>query len=255
MQQGEAVNNARHDLILLVRLQGLYDRIAAAIRERQTPPPEVQELQKANVERQKELEKIEKQVAAHREELTQVRKKEDEWKLELAHFQRQKGMVTNEREFTAVISEIDYATKALAEAAARRSELEDVINALGAEMEERRSARPEEEAAHKQVVEGWDNRKQELMTMVHELVAEAKAIEDDIAPKNRARFMRLLESKKGTAMAAVVDGSCSLCHFALRPHLQQRVRRCEEIISCETCHRILFLQEILDEVSTANEGA
>ena len=55
-----------------------------------------------------------------RTELKEVRKKEEEWKLELEHFQRQKGMVTNEREFTAVISEIDYATKALEEAAARR---------------------------------------------------------------------------------------------------------------------------------------
>ena len=67
--------------------------------------------------------------------------------------------------------------------------------------------------------------------------------------------MRLLESKKGTAVAAVVDGSCSLCHFALRPHLQQRVRRCEEIISCETCHRILFMEETLDEVTSASESA
>ena len=249
------VENARHDLMLLVRLQDLYDRIAAAIRERQTPPPEVRELQKANVERQAELEKIEQQVAAHEEELVEVRRKQEEWKLELEHFQRQKAMVTNEREFTAVISEIDYATKALEEAETRRSELDDAVNSLNTEIEERRNARPEEEAAHKEVVEGWENRKDELMAQVHQLVAEAKEMEDNVAPKNRARFMRLLESKKGTAMAAVVDGSCSLCHFALRPHLQQRVRRCEEIISCETCHRILFMEEILNEVSTASESA
>jgi predicted nucleic acid-binding Zn-ribbon protein len=254
MQQGEAVNDAHHDLVLLVRLQELYDLIAVAIRERQTPPVEVRELQQANVERQAELEGLEQQVKAHEEELVKVRKKEEEWKLELEHFQRQKGMVTNEREFTAVISEIDYATKALREAAGRRDELETAIATLGAEIDERRNARPEEEAAHKEVVEGWEQRKDELMARVHDLVAQTKAIEAELAPKNRARFMRLLESKKGTAVAAVVDGSCSLCHFALRPHLQQRVRRCEEIISCETCHRILFLEDILDEVHTANES-
>ena len=248
------VENARNDLKLLVRLQDLYDRIGAAIRERQTPPPEVQELHKANKLRQTELEGIEQQVTTYEEELVTVRKKEEEWKLELEHFQRQKAMVTNEREFTAVISEIDYATKALEEAEARRRELDDAIGALKADIEERREARPEEEAAHKEVVDGWESRKQELMETVHGLVAEAKAMEDDIAPKHRARFMRLLESKKGVAMAAVVDGSCSLCHFALRPHLQQRVRRCEEIISCETCHRILYLEETLDSV-TASESA
>lgn len=249
------MNDARHDLILLVRLQQLYDRMAEAIRERQTPPPEVQELQRANVRRQAELEELEQQVAAHEEELAQVRKKEEEWKLELEHFQRQKGMVTNEREFTAVISEIDYATKALDEAKARHKELEEAVAAINTDLEDRRNARPEEEAAQREVVEGWENRKQELVAQVHELVAEAKTIEDDLVPKRRARFMRLLESKKGTAMAAVVDGSCSLCHFALRPHLQQRVRRCEELISCETCHRILYLEDLLEEVTPASESA
>ena len=231
------MNNVRNDLNLLVRLQDMYDRIATAIRQRQNPPREVKELQQANLDRQAELEKLEEQVEAHNEELVEVRRKEEEWKLELEHFQRQKGTVTNEREFTAVISEIDYATKALEEAAARRRELEDANSAIEAEIDERRNARPEEEAAHKDVVESWEARKREPMAQVHELVAEAKSLENDVAPKHRARFMRLLESKKGTAMAAVVDGSCSLCHFALRPHLQQRVRRCEEIISCETCHR------------------
>jgi uncharacterized protein len=254
-KQGEAVNNVRHDLALLVRLQELYDRIAVAIRERQTPPQEVRELQQENIDRKAELDELEKQVQVHQKELVEVRKKEEEWKLELEHFQRQKGTVTNEREFTAVISEIDFANKALEEAAARRRELEDANSALETEIEERRNARPEEEAAHKEVVESWENRKSELMTQVHALVAEAKKIEADIAPKNRARFLRLLESKKGTAVAAVVDGSCSLCHFALRPHLQQRVRRCEEIISCETCHRILFMEEILDETNKASESA
>ena len=231
----------------------MYDRIAEAIRERQTPPREVRELQQANLDRQAELEKIEQEVEVHEEELKEVRKKEEEWKLELEHFQRQKGMVTNEREFTAVISEIDYATKALEEAGSRRQELEDANSVLEAEIEERRGARPEEEAAHKGVVEAWESRKQELMTRVHALVSEAKVLEGDVEPKNRARFMRLLEAKKGTAVAAVVDGSCSLCHFALRPHLQQRVRRSEEIITCETCQRILFMEETINEVDTTTE--
>jgi len=239
----------------MVRLQELYDRIAEAIRERQSPPIEVRELHQANLDRKAELEKIEEQVQGHERELKAVRKKEEEWKLELEHFQRQKGMVTNEREFTAVISEIDYASKALDEAAARRRELEDANSALAAEIEERRNARPEEEAAHKDVVEAWENRKTELMAQVHGLVAETKILEAEIAPKNRARFLRLLASKKGTAVAAVVDGSCSLCHFALRPHLQQRVRRCEEIITCETCHRILFIEDTIDGVSSATESA
>jgi len=44
----------------------------------------------------------------------------------------------------------------------------------------------------------------------------------------------------------VVDGSCSVCHFAVRPHLRQRLRRCQEIITCESCYRILYLAETIE---------
>ena len=240
------MEKAYHDLVLMVRLQTIYDRIAAALKERATPPAEVQALQETNLRRQVELEEIEKQLEQHGHELREVRRKEQEYELELQHFQRQKAMVTNEREFTAVISEIDYATKAHNEASERRRELQTAIDQLDQDLASRKAARPEEESAQREVVEHWDARKAELKDEVHDLATQAKEIEDELQPPNRARFLRLLESKRGTAMAAAVDGSCSLCHFALRPHLQQRVRRCEEIITCEHCHRILFLSELVE---------
>ena len=91
------------------------------------PPDEVQELHEANRARQTELEKSETEIARIEEECREVRKKEEEWTLELEHFQRQKGLVTNEREFTAVISEIDYATKSREESEAQRRDFEKAI--------------------------------------------------------------------------------------------------------------------------------
>jgi len=239
------VSNAHHDLALLVRLQGIYDAIAESIAERNAPPVEIRELQEANRLRQVELEELEQQIEAHEEELKEVRKKHAEWEIELEHFQKQKAMVTNEREFTAVISEIDYATKALEETSARRQELEELISQIGEEITSRREAGPEEEAAHSEVVASWERRKDELRKQIHGLAEQVAAVEAELQPKNRARFLRLLESKHGTALSAVVEGSCSVCHFALRPHLQQRVRRCEEIIDCEHCHRILIIESVL----------
>jgi predicted nucleic acid-binding Zn-ribbon protein len=241
------VESVHHELVILVRLQDIYTRIGKAIQDRQTPPPEVQQLQEENRRRQHELDELEHQVRALEEELKQVHKREEEWQLELEHFQRQKGMVTNEREFTAVISEIDYASKALNEAKQRRAELEESSAKVTQEIAARREARPEEEAAHQDVVESWESRKAELLDVVHHLSTEAQQLEAELQPKHRARFLRLLESKKGTAIAAVVEGSCSECHFSVRPHLRQRLRRCQELITCEHCYRILYLEEIVHQ--------
>jgi predicted nucleic acid-binding Zn-ribbon protein len=247
------VSNVNHDLVHLVKLQKVYDSISEAIAEHNSPPAEIRSLEEANRLRLEELKEMERQAEAHAEEIKEVRKKEAEWELELQHFQKQKSSVTNEREFTAVISEIDYATKAIDETSARRKELEGAIALLTTEVEERRNARPEEETAQTEFVAAWEEQKGDLLKRVHQLSKEAKKVEEEIQPKNRARFLRLLESKQGTAVSRVVDGSCSLCHFALRPHLQQRVRRCEEIIDCEHCHRILYIEEALKDDNEAAE--
>jgi len=241
------VNSVRHDLVLMVQLQQIYDQITASLNEWNSPPVEVQELHEANRLRQAELEESEAEIAKLEEECREVHKKEEEWTLELEHFQRQKGLVTNEREFTAVISKIDYASKALDESLAKRKGLEQSIADLREDIEARRKARPEEEAEQNRVVEEWEKRRTDLKKEIHEKAALTKKVESQLQPKARARFLRLLESKRGTAVAEVIDGSCSLCHFALRPHLQQRVRRVEEIIACEHCHRVLYFDEVVGD--------
>ncbi|MCG6964830.1 MAG: C4-type zinc ribbon domain-containing protein [Acidobacteria bacterium] len=241
------MESARKDLKLMIRLQETYDRIADAIREQRTPPDDVRELQEENLRRQEELDEMEQMVETKNAELAQVTKREEESRLELEHFQKQKALVTNEREFTAVINEIDFATRALNEAGARHGELKDEIDALTADIASRRDARPDEEASHREVAQRWDARKQELTEAIHRLATETRQTEEKLQPANRSRFLRLLKNKQGKAMAPVVEGSCSLCHFELRPHLQQRVRRAQEIITCEHCHRILYLPELAGE--------
>ena len=74
--QGVTVSSVYQDLVLLVRLQETYDSISESIAERNSPPPEIRELQEANRLRQEELEEFERQMAAHEEEIKEVRKKQ-----------------------------------------------------------------------------------------------------------------------------------------------------------------------------------
>ncbi len=248
------MENVREELILMIRLQRIYNRISEAIAEQRTPPEDVRQLAEENRRRQLELEELQDRMEGLEAELQEVNRAQEESRMELEHFQRQKGMVTNEREFTAVINEIDFATQALEKATVRRQEIEEGIETLSSEIEERRKARPEEEDAHREVTERWEQRRAKLTKEIHKLAAEARRLEEQLQPANRSRFLRLLKSKHGTALAPAIEGSCSLCHFALRPHLQQRVRRAEEIIACEHCYRILYMPELEDEAGSGEGG-
>jgi len=48
-------------------------------------------------------------------------------------------------------------------------------------------------------------------------------------------------SRDGIAVAEVVNGSCSACFIQLRPQVQLNVKKGDEIITCESCTRILYI--------------
>ncbi|MFN0140798.1 MAG: zinc ribbon domain-containing protein [Pyrinomonadaceae bacterium] len=56
-------------------------------------------------------------------------------------------------------------------------------------------------------------------------------------------------SRDGIAVAEVVNGSCSACFMSLRPQVQVNVKKGDEIITCESCTRILYIQTIEAEAS------
>jgi len=57
-----------------------------------------------------------------------------------------------------------------------------------------------------------------------------------------AVYNRLAQrSRDGIAVAEVVNGSCSACFMSLRPQMQVEVKRGDQIITCESCTRILYM--------------
>ena len=50
-------------------------------------------------------------------------------------------------------------------------------------------------------------------------------------------------SRDGIAVAEVINGACSACNMSLRPQVQLEVKKGNEIITCENCARILYIQK------------
>lgn len=74
-------------------------------------------------------------------------------------------------------------------------------------------------------------------------------------PSNLAAvYNRLAQrSRDGIAVAEVVNGSCSACYMALRPQMLVEVKRGEQIVTCESCTRILYVAPA-DTAAAAGEG-
>ena len=62
-------------------------------------------------------------------------------------------------------------------------------------------------------------------------------------------------SRDGIAVAEVVNGSCSACFMTLLPQMQVEVRKGQQIITCESCTRILYIPSKTEPIeATASQG-
>ena len=68
---------------------------------------------------------------------------------------------------------------------------------------------------------------------------------DGIEPSTLVLYDRILKHKSGKAIVAVQNGSCMGCFMSLNPQQINMLKMADQILQCETCQRILYLEEIL----------
>jgi predicted nucleic acid-binding Zn-ribbon protein len=61
-----------------------------------------------------------------------------------------------------------------------------------------------------------------------------------VSKASLALFEQVGKPRKGLAMAGLDGDLCSVCHVHVRPHIMQQVKRGEDVMQCESCHRILY---------------
>jgi predicted nucleic acid-binding Zn-ribbon protein len=73
-----------------------------------------------------------------------------------------------------------------------------------------------------------------------ELQQERAAIIAQMAANTVQRYERARKARRGIAVAEVVEGRCNQCHMALRLQYFQDLKKETEILSCESCQRLLY---------------
>ena len=153
----------------------------------------------------------------------------------LKHAQNQKEYETAMREMDALQKQIAaFETKVIEKMTAAEEvekELEsraEEINSLDAKRGEALSNFDAELNAETSALETAQKKRDEVFATMPTQLASV--------------YNRLAQrSRDGIAVAEVVNGSCSACFMSLRPQMQVEVKRGDQIITCESCSRILYI--------------
>jgi len=228
------------DLQRLIDLQRI-DSLAHDGHRRIASEPDVQRQLDARLEQARQLvvtakERLAQNLAARR----QIEKEVAVHQTRLSKFRDQLMAVKTNVEYQAMQKEIAYAqaeVKALEDRILERmleaDELGASVKAAEADFASGQKAVEADRRALTSEVAA-------LKTRLEELSAERRVIVSAVDPAVLATFERLADRRQGVAVAEARDGVCTICHVRLRPQVFNSVRRNEEIIQCDSCHRILY---------------
>ncbi len=231
---------ARDQLTGYVALQRLLDRRAALKRELDTPPEALAALRTQFAERHEQL----AAARARREELAAeqatLQREAEALAEEREHFRKQKSQVTNVKQLSAVVSELDHVETQYKAKEDRLLEILQGLEAADAAIATLGAESPEERALREQAEAAWEQRRQASAGELSALENELRSVQAQLGKAAMDRFRKLWASRKPNAVVAMDGTACSACHGDLRPSLVQLVRQAEELQFCDHCRRLLY---------------
>jgi predicted nucleic acid-binding Zn-ribbon protein len=164
----------------------------------------------------------------------------------LARFEDHKAAVKTNQAFTALLHEIETAKS-------EKDRVEEQILVLMEEGDALAAGLKRDESSLGATTRDADaagtamaDERTELDAEIVRLTGARKGEVGDVEGTVLARYDRLVSQRRGVAVARIVGETCSACQMRLRPHVEQMIRRNEEIIQCESCQRILFYEPPAD---------
>ena len=228
------------DLKLAIRLQEIDNRLVDLQREIAALPVHISAIEKKLVAHERKLEADRAALAANQKERKQC---ESDIQVQDQRISKLKGQMieakTNEQ-YRAFQGEIEFC-----EAEIRK--LEDRILDLMAESEPLDRNVKSAEASlrtEKLQVEAEKSRARERTAADQKASAELQqdrsAIVAKMTPATVLRYERARKSRRGIGVAEVVDGRCTACNMSLRPQYFQDLKKDDQVLSCESCQRLLY---------------
>lgn len=219
-------------------------------------PEWMEELHEEYSARKAELDEIEAQIESFGADRRASEAIAEDSQEKLKHFQDQIGRVRNQREYAAILQEIDSAKEVI-----RVSE-EAALAAL-ASQDEAGTPRDELEASFADLrdkyaaeLAKWEAQKPGVADEASQLRKRIDAIKERLTPAIQNQFERIYKRHKGMALAPIRKLSrlakgpeiehCGVCNFRVRPQVVVEIRNKGNIVQCDNCTRILFFDEAED---------
>lgn len=235
----------------VIELQHALDRLRRAETQLGGIPDWMKELDAQYRERKEEIDELERTIESARTERKDAEAGIADAQEKLKRYQRQINEVTTQREYGALLQEIDTVKGQIAGleeqglAALERSE-----SAKG-QVEEKRAAFRDLEERYQVELARWEEEKPGIAEEARKLRERIEVLRERVPRPHLAHFERIYERSGGRAMAPIrkverARGAtmwhCAVCHYNVRPQVLVEIQDRGSLVQCDSCKRILYLE-------------
>lgn len=158
-------------------------------------------------------------------------------------FEQDKTRVTNEREYTAVLREIDAARKHIASLETDIIKHMEETERLEAELTLKSPDVERMRAEVDHLLAALDSEYRDTVQWIQKSQERRRKLGEAIPRHLFSTYDRMARTRRGQALSEVNnDGICAACRMKVRPKVFSDVRRGDQLITCENCGRILYFR-------------
>lgn len=151
------------------------------------------------------------------------------------------GRITNPKELSNLQSEIDQEKRQLSALEDQLLEIMEQLEELNARLTELRSLLERETEAWQSLQGRLKEQLRDTEATITQLTTQRSTLMSQLAPADQAVYETLRRQKGGVAVAQVHQRTCQACRVGLTPSQEQRARQGHDLVTCNSCGRILFV--------------
>ena len=228
---------------LLIELQEFDSKLSKLRRNKKSMPLQLEAIRNRIEEKKQDIQSAEEEIKAVKIEIKgkelELHNAEDGIK----KFQQQLLQIKTNKEYKALLVEIGGKK-------ADNSCIEDDILDLMDKLDQKELRLNRGKDSLKEIEKKFQQEEARIkkeMQRVEKAIKEEEVKREKIAVKVDSNvlsvYTRLINNQDGLAIVPVIDGACGGCHLSLRPQTINEIKRAQDLVTCERCSRIFYLNE------------
>ena len=228
------------DLQLAVRLQDLDNRVAELTREISQLPKHIAEIEKKLESHQRKLDADRAALTANQKDRKRLEGDIQDQNQKISKLKTQMVDAKTNEQYRAFQSEIEFCEREIHKSEDGILELMTASEPLDKNVKAAEAALGEE----RQQVEAEKQQARDRTAVDKKALEELQAQRRELVSKLNGNvyraYERIRKNRRGLAVVEAVDGRCTGCHMAMRLQFFQDLKKSEQVMTCESCGRMLF---------------